>query len=188
MTQERRQKVPEDEVTLYGVLAALGVVGLVLVFLVSLGFLLGTLLRRPLLSLVLLAFFWFAFGFILQTFSLEEFSPISLNQALPTLLRQPWRPVEADSQNELSQEESEALEQMAAVRRALSFGFASGGSMGSGDWESRFTGGQPVKKDPGFFQREDFADFSLLRVLLGYGLPSLAAVGLATACFCWRDL
>jgi hypothetical protein len=37
---------PEDSITLYGIVASLSVVGLVLTFLVSVGFLLGTLLRN----------------------------------------------------------------------------------------------------------------------------------------------
>ena len=37
-------------------------------------------------------------------------------------------------------------------------------------------------------QRGDYEDFSLLRVVTGYGLPTLAAVGFATLVFCRRDL
>jgi len=83
-----------DPVTFYGVAASLGVVALVLTFLVSFGFLLGTLLRNTLLAAVVLVFVWFPVNLVLNTFSLEEFSPISLTQALPTLLRTPWREVE----------------------------------------------------------------------------------------------
>ena len=71
-------------------MASLAVVGLVLMFLVSVGFLLGTLLRNAWLAVVVLVFIWFPVNLVLNTFSLEEFSPISLTQALPTLLREPW--------------------------------------------------------------------------------------------------
>jgi len=44
------------------------------------------------------------------------------------------------------------------------------------------------QRNPAFFERDNYKDFSLLRVLLGYGIPTLAAVGLATLCFCRRDM
>ena len=84
-----KRPVAADGVTWYGVIAALTVVGLVLTFLVSIAFLVGTLLRRPMLAAVVLIFVWFPINLVLHTFSLEEFSPISLSQALPTLLRTP---------------------------------------------------------------------------------------------------
>ena len=48
--------------------------------------------------------------------------------------------------------------------------------------------GQPEPKNPEFFERGGFDDFSLLRVTLGYGIPALAAIGLAMFCYGWRDL
>ena len=80
-------------------------------------------------------------------------SPISLIQALPTVLRQPWREVEPDA-------------------------------------EQTPTPGEPDKQagSPGFFQRDEFEDFSLRRVVLGYGISTLAALSLATLSFCMRDL
>ena len=87
----------EDHVTLYGVAASLAVVGLVLTLQVSLAFLAGTVLRRPLLAIVVLLACWYPVNEILDVFSLESLSPITLNRALPFLLRQPWRP-EAGSQ------------------------------------------------------------------------------------------
>jgi ABC-type transport system involved in multi-copper enzyme maturation permease subunit len=159
--------VPDDTVTFYGTAGAVGVVGLVLTFLVSMGFLLGTLLRNQLLAIVVLAFLWFPVNLILNLFSLEEFSPISLNQALPTLLRQPWTEVDVESKEASFQE---------AARQAAEFfsGF----------------GGAPDKPAelPGFFEREGFDDFSLWRVLMGYGIPTLAALALAMMTFCLRDL
>lgn len=164
--------VAEDKVTLYGVLGSLTVVGLVLTFLVSLGFLLGTLLRRPLLSVVVLVFVRFPINLILNTFSLEEFSPISLNQAIPTLLRQPWSEAAADAQDPVSEAEMAAL-----ARQASHFLNVLSGAPA------------PPPQDPNaFFERDDFKDFSLAWVVLGYGIPTLGVVCLATLCFCLRDL
>ncbi len=163
-----QRKVAADEVTVYGVLASLFLVALVLTFLVSLGFLMGTLLRRPILAIVMLLFLWFPVNLILNVFALEEFSPISLNQALPTLLRQSWRSPEG-SAAEYDEKEIEELENVMSVLTGMG--------------PSR-----PQRDNPKFFEREGFDDFSLFRVTLGYGLPAIAAIGLATLCFCWRDL
>jgi len=162
---------PDDTVTVYGILAALGAAALVMTLQVSLGFLLGTLLRKPLLAVVVLIFIWYPINLVLHTFSLEEFSPISLNQALPTLLRQPWRQSEQDPRQTNPDEEPV-------------------GWLGqTGHFLETFA---PVPEkpaqDPTFYDRGDFGDFSLLRVVLGYGIPTLTAVALATLCFCRRDL
>jgi ABC-type transport system involved in multi-copper enzyme maturation permease subunit len=164
--------VPEDTVTVYGIVTALGVVALVLTFLVSLGFLMGTLLRKPLLAVVVLVFIWYPIGLILSVFSLEEFSPISLSRAISTQLRQSWREPQENSQNEVDAAE------IGAVTDQMSHFF------------SVFSGVQPKPKaaNPDFFESGKFQDFSLLRVVLGYGLPTLAAVFLAGLCFYWRDL
>jgi ABC-type transport system involved in multi-copper enzyme maturation permease subunit len=162
---------PQDTVTLYGVLAALGAAALVMILQVSLAFLLGTLLRRPLLAVVVLIFIWYPINFVLQTFSLEEFSPFSLDQALPTVLRQPWREAEGPQQAATEQELAALSRQAAHFLKVL-----------SGAPE------EPVQQKPAFFDRDDFDDFSLTRVVLGYGIPTLAAVALATLCFCLRDL
>jgi len=163
---------PADHVTLYGIVAALAVVALVLTFQVSLAFFTGTLLRRPLLAIVLLLFFWYPLNMVLNVFKLESFSPISLSQALPTLLRQPWRSGDADSQNLTSEVDVEELQRQAA------------------NFLNVLSGGAPPKPEakPAFFESTDYQDFSLLRVLLGYGIPTLASVGLSLLCFCWRDL
>jgi ABC-type transport system involved in multi-copper enzyme maturation permease subunit len=162
-----QRHAPEDHVTLYGIVASLGVVGLVLTLQVSLAFLAGTVLRRPLLAIVVLLACWYPADAILDVFSLESFSPVTLNRALPFLLRQPWRS-EAGSKEGIGDLTAlvQSVEKLADV-----FGVAS----------------QPQPRRPGFF-RGDFHDFSLLRVLLGYGLPTLACVGLATLSFCRRDL
>lgn len=166
--------VPDDRVTLYGVVGTLGLVGLVLTCFVSLGFATGTALRRPLLSAVILVFVWLLSNLFLHTFSLEEFSTISLNQSLPTLLRTSLTAEEDEvAENEVNLEDAEALARQAA--RAINI--LSGGSGSAA---------QPAEQ--GFYQQGDYEDFSLLRVILGYGLMTLLAIGLATACFCWRDL
>ncbi|MEN6495177.1 MAG: ABC transporter permease [Thermoguttaceae bacterium] len=163
--------VADDSVTLYGLLAALGVVGLVLVFQVSLSFLFGTLLRRPLLAMVILVFLWYPANVILHTFALEEFSPISLSQSLPTVLRQPWHATEALVQK------TPDLELEALARQTSQFLSVFGGPAA-----------ETPEHKPGFFEKNNYRDFSLLRVILGYGVPSLASVGLATLCFSLRDL
>jgi ABC-type transport system involved in multi-copper enzyme maturation permease subunit len=167
-----KRPIPEDTVTIYGIFTALGVVGLVLTFLVSLGFLMGTLLRKPLLAVVVLIFIWYPIGLILSIFSLEEFSPISLNRAISTQLRQPWRAADVGTESNAN------VEDMNAFTGQVSNFF------------SVLSGVKPEPKatKPDFFEGEKFDDFSLLRVTLGYGLPTLVAVILATLCFYWRDL
>ena len=167
-----KRPVPQDTVTVYGLISALGVVGLVLTFLVSLGFLVGTLLRKPLLAVVVLIFVWYPISLILSFFSLEELSPISLSQALPTQLRQPWREVEGDSETDANKND------MNAFNSQVSHFF----SVLSG------TESKPKATNPDFFEADKFKDFSLGWVTLGYALPTLVAVFLATLCFYWRDL
>jgi ABC-type transport system involved in multi-copper enzyme maturation permease subunit len=162
-----RRGAPEDHVTLYGVMASLGVAGLVLTFQVSLAFLTGTVFRRPLLAIVVLLAYWYPVDTILNTLSLESFSPVALSRALPFLLHQPWRP-EASSK--------EGIADLASFLHSVE---ALAGAVG--------VNARPTPHHEGFF-RGDFQDFSLLRVLLGYGLPTLACIGLATLSFCRRDL
>lgn len=167
-----KRPVPEDAVTIYGIVTALMVVGLVLTFLVSLGFLMGTLLRKPLLAVVVLVFIWYPIGLILSVFSLEQFSPISLSRAISTQLRQSWREPGANQKDATdAQADNGVTDQMS-------------------HFFSVFSGVQPKPKasDPDFFEGGKFEDFSLFRVVLGYGLPTLAAVFSAILCFYWRDL
>ncbi len=177
-----KRNVAEDHVTLYGVLTTLAVVSLVQVSLVTLGFLVGTLLRRPLLAAVILVFTWLPINLVLSTFSLEEFSPFTLQQAVPTLLRTTWKTEEEDAEAEksasqLSQKDIEEFEAMTA----------NGGDM---VWRS-LTGQSPPPAQPqrgGLFQNMVFDDLSVPRVLLGYGVPTLLALGLALLVFNRRDL
>ena len=166
-----KRPVPADTVTIYGIATSLGVVGLVLAFLVSLGFLAGTVLRKPLLAVVVLIFIWYPIGLILSIFSLEEFSPISLNRAISTQLRRPWRQAD-NAEGETSPDDAYAFtDQMSNFFNVLS---------GSPS--------EPEAAKPDFFEGQKFDDFSLLRVILGYGLPTLASVFLAALSFHWRDL
>ena len=162
----------EDTVTIYGIVTSLAVVGLVLTFLVSLGFLTGTLLRKPLLAVVVLIFIWYPIGLILSVFSLEEFSPISLNRAISTQLRQSWRATDAEAKGNVRAEDADAFTDQVS------------------NFFSVLSGVKPEPKaaKPDFFEGQKFDDFSLLRVTLGYGLPTLISVFLATLCFYWRDL
>jgi ABC-type transport system involved in multi-copper enzyme maturation permease subunit len=167
-----KRPVPEDTVTLFGIVSSLGVVGLVLTFLVSLGFLAGTLLRKPLLAAVVLVFVWYPIGLVLNAFSLEEFSPISLSRAMSTQLRQPWCAGDAGSKGNATVQDTDA------VTRQLDH------------FLSVFSTPQakPVATKPDFFEGGAFDDFSVLRVILGYGLPTLLAVVLAMLFFHRRDL
>lgn len=164
-----RRPVAEDTVTWYGLTVALALVALVLIFQVSLGFFAGTLLRRPLLAAAVLVFGWFPINFVLHTFSLEELSPISLNQSLPTVLRTAWR--EADEKPTDNTRDMQAMAEQAA--RFLSV--LSGGAP------------QTTRSDPKFYAQGNYEDFSLGRVVLGYGAPTLAALGLTLLVFCRRD-
>ncbi len=161
---------PADPVTTYGILAALLVVCLVLALEVSLAFFLGTALRRQMVAVALLAIGWFISATVLATFKLEELSPISLNQAMPAMLTQNW--------DETAAQTDDFVDYL--------------GNMGgwlSGSSDNYFAGNssQP-KKDGKFFRPEDYADVTLWKVALGYGIPTLLSIGLATAVFCRRDL
>ena len=166
-----KRPVPKDTVTFFGIVTALFLVGLVLTFLVSLGFLMGTLLRKPLLAVVVLIFVWYPISLILSLFSLEEFSPISLAQALPTQLRQTWREVEGSPKVNANKDEMNAFSSLSNFFSVLSP-----------------TKPQPKPTKPDFFESKKFANFSLLRVTLGYGIPTLMTIILATLSFYWRDL
>jgi hypothetical protein len=168
-----KRAVPADRVTLYGVMAAMAVVALVLALQVSLAFLMGTLLRKALPAVVVLLFLWYPVNMLLHTFKLEAFSPISLSQSLPTLLRQPWRTGDPDSPAPGKELEVEELKRQAASFMSVLSG-----------------GGAPEAppRKAGFFEQEESREFSLTKVLLGYGIPTLASVGLAMFCFWRRDL
>jgi len=163
---------PEDKVTLFGVMTTLAMLGLVLTLLVSLGFFMGTLLRKPLLAVTVLIFVWYPINLILSVFSLEQFSPISLNQALTTQLRKPWRQVEESLETDTEQADAEAF-----ARQASHFLDVLSGKRA-----------QAQRPKQAFFEPGKFDDFSLAQVALGYSVPTLIALGLAVLCFHRRDL
>jgi ABC-type transport system involved in multi-copper enzyme maturation permease subunit len=167
-----KRPVPDDTVTFYGIITSLGVVGLVLTFLVSLGFLTGTLLRKPLLAVVVLIFVWYPIGLVLSVFSLEEFSPISLNRAISTQLRRSWRQTDAGAKDKANAKDAEVITDQVSNFFSVFSGVKS----------------KPKVSKPDFFEGEKFDDLSLFRVTLGYGLPTVAAVIIASLCFYWRDI
>ncbi len=160
-------------VTLYGTLASVGVVALVLTFQVSLAFLFGTLLRNPLWTIVVLLFFWYlVMNMVLHQFRLEEFSPLSLNQAIPTLAQQPPPWAGEDAQDA---KDAEAISK--TLDAVVNWSF--------------FT---PAPQKPArsgeadFYLSEEYEDFSLAWVLFTYGLLTAGSIGLAILCFGMRDL
>ncbi|TWU15986.1 ABC transporter permease [Allorhodopirellula heiligendammensis] len=159
----------DDPVTSYGVVASLAVVAMVITFLVSIGYFAGTAFRSSMFAAAALIFIWMPVNLILHTFSLEEFSPISLNQSLPTLLRTPWHDHDANAEVKLT-----GGEDMQAAA----------------DFLSVLIGSRPAvtKRDPAFYKRGDYKDFSLGRVIMGYGLPTLTALACTTILFYRRDL
>lgn len=168
-----KRAAPADRVTLYGIIASLAVGALVITLQVSLAFLAGTLLRKAFLAIVVLLFLWYPVNAVLHAFRLEAFSPITLNQSLPTLLRQPWRIDDPETPVLGSELEVDELK-----RQAATFLNVLSGSEAP----------QAPSRKPGFFEQNELREFSLAKVLLGYGIPTLAAVGLAMFTFWRRDL
>lgn len=168
-----KRPAPADHVTLYGVVASMAVVALVLALQVSLAFLMGTLLRKALLAVVVLLFLWYPVNAVLHAFQLEAFSPITLSQTLPTLLRQSWRPSEADLPTPGSELEIEELKRQAATFLSV---------LSGGPAE------EAPRRKPGFFEQNPLREFSLTKVVLGYGVPAIASLGLALLAFWRRDL
>ncbi len=167
-----RRSVPADEVTLYGLIATLTVVGLIQTFLVTLGFLTGTLLRRPMLAAVVLVLVWLPVNLILSTLSLEQFSPLTMYQAVPSLLRTPWTSEEQAEGPATTQEDAEALEAQAEQFMRLLSGHSA----------------PPRQQQAGFFEPRVFEQLSVLRILAGYGLPVVGALMLSLWIFNRRDL
>lgn len=167
-----KRDVAQDAVTAYGVLSTLTVVGLIQVFLVTLGFLVGTLLRRPLLAAVVLMFTWMPVNWVLSTFDLEQFSPWTMYQAVPSLLRTSWSTAERDEDQASTQltDDAEALAKFISV----------------------LTGQSPAParqaRQDSFFEPREFPHLSVPRILAGYGVPTLAALLISLVVFHRRDL
>jgi len=96
----------------------------------------------------------------------------SLSRALSTQLRQPWRQTGAVTKPNTN------MQDMQAFARQVDHFFSVLSS----------TPPKPKTTKADFFEAEEFDDFSMLRVVLGYGLPTIVAVILATLSFYWRDL
>ncbi len=167
-----RRDVAEDTVTAYGVLSTLTVVGLIQVFLVTLGFLVGTLLRHPLLAAVVLIFTWMPVNWVLSTFDLEQFSPWTMYVAVPSLLRTPWETAELDEEQTSTQmaEDAEALAKFISVMTGQSQAPA-----------------RQARQDS-FLEPREFPHLSVPRILAGYGVPTLAALLVSLIVFHRRDL
>jgi hypothetical protein len=163
----------ENTVTFYGATATLALVGIVLVLQVSLAFLLGTFMRSSLLSIVILLVCWYPINGVLSMFQLEEFSPIALSRALPTLLESEWKSSE-DAEVEDEEDLREAGEQL---MRTI-------GSVWGGSSDPQ----PPAKKKEVFYDKEAFKDFSLPRVILGYGIPAVLCLGISLIAFSVRDV
>ncbi len=95
---------------MYGILIALTVVGVVLDVSRVARLLVGTVLRHPMLAAVVLVFLWFPVNLVLHAFSFEELSPISLTQALPTVLQTPWRSKDASAELDHQKEDLDATD------------------------------------------------------------------------------
>ncbi len=161
---------PANPVTAYGILTALLVACLVLALEVSLAFFLGTVLRRQMVAVALLAIGWFISATVLATFKLEEFSPISLNHAMPVLMTRHW--------DETAAQTDDFVDYLANMGGLLS---------GRSDNWFATDSSQPDEQRK-LFRSEDYADVSLWKVTLGYAVPTLLSIGLATLVFCRRDL
>jgi hypothetical protein len=172
-----KRSVAEDQVTTYGLLATLTVVGLIQTFLVTLGFLMGTLLRRPMLAAVVLVLTWLPMNSVLSIFDLAQFSAFSMCQAVPTLLRTPWSAGEDDEVPEQTREDAEAEAFAAQAEQFMRL----------------FSGQSPAAPPPppkqnGFFEPREFENLSVPRIFAGYGLPALGALLLSLVVFNRRDL
>ncbi len=170
-----RPKVAETQpVTLFGMLAALAIILVVLAFLVSVGVLLGTLFKNAWLAMVVLLFVWYPINAILTTFHLAEFSPVSLDQAMPTILQKTW-----PSRDQESEQESAGPIQAELQRQAEEF-------------IRNLTGTshrEPQSREPEFFRNADrYADVSVVKVIASYGGLTLLLWGATMLVFYFRDL
>lgn len=160
--------VSPDPVTLDGMVVASTLVVLVLLGLLSLGFLLGVLLRNGWMALVLAFFVWYPINVLLSTFRMEEFSPISLNQATPVVLRKSWFLPDKESEKV---DIAQLQQQFAEFVRSL---------MGPPT---------PQRRERGFFSEVDaYQNIRPWRVGLSYGLITILLTAGSYAIFYWRDL
>ncbi|GAB4130220.1 MAG: hypothetical protein Kow0040_07670 [Thermogutta sp.] len=170
---DRPQVVETQPITAFGLAAALAVVLVVLAFLVTVGVLLGTLFKNAWLAMVVLLFVWYPINAILMTFRLAEFSPISLDQAMPSILRKDWSPPEdfevqatGPLQAEMQRQAEEFIRSLTGTARP-----------------------EPRNREPGFYRdAHKYEDLSVAKVILSYGGFTILLWGLTMLIFYFRDL
>jgi len=162
--------VESDPVATYGVVMASLVVGLVLLGILSLGFVAGVILRNSWLALLVVLFIWYPANLLFTTFRLEELSPVSLNQALPTLLRKTWQT--STTETEIRPKDLIVLQQQAD------------------QFIQSLTGRQRrPAREPDFFEHDlEYQDIRPWRVVFSYAIPVVVFLGLSYVCFYFRDL
>ncbi len=157
-----------ETVTTDGVIVTCILVSLVLLALLSLGFFLGTILRNGWIALLVAFFVWYPINVLLSTFRVEEFSPISLNQGAPVVLRKSWFLP------------GEKKEQLDVVKLQQQFADLIRGFMAPL---------QPERRQRGFFREvEQHENIKPLRVSLSYGLATVLFTCLAYTIFFRQDL
>lgn len=146
------------------------VVGLVLLGILSLGFVAGVILRNSWLALLVVLFIWYPANLLFTTFRLEELSPVSLNQALPTLLRKTWQT--STTETEIRPKDLIVLQQQAD------------------QFIQSLTGRQRrPAREPDFFEHDlEYQDIRPWRVVFSYAIPVVVFLGLSYVCFYFRDL
>lgn len=162
--------VESDPVATYGVFMASLIVVLVLLGILSLGFFAGVILRNSWLALLVVLFVWYPANLLFTTFRLEELSPVSLNQALPTLMRKTWET--ADAVNEIRPADLIVLQQQA-------------------DQFIQSLTGRPRRpaREPAFFEHDlEYQDIRPWRVMISYAVPIAVFLGFSYLCFYFRDL
>ena len=106
---------------------------------------------------------------------------VDLKQSSSTDVAETTRQRQEDELNETDEEETATGEISDEDYERLGNQFAaflSGGSIQEA----------PKPEETAYFGSDQFEDFSLPRVLLGYGIPTLLSIALALFCFQVRDL
>ena len=170
---DRPQVVETQPITFFGLVASLAVVLVVLAFLVTVGVLLGTLFKNAWVAMIVLLFVWYPINAILVTFRLAEFSPISLDQAMPSILRKNWSEADESKAQAAGPLQAEVQRQAEEFIRTLT---------GTARPER-------THKGPEFYQHDDkYKELSLAKVILSYGGFTILLWGLTVLIFYFRDL
>lgn len=170
---DRPEVVETQPVTLFGLTAALAIVLVVLAFLVTVGVWLGTLFKNAWLAMVVLLFVWYPINAILMTFHLAQFSPVSLDQAMPSIVRKSWAKAEESNVEAAGPLQAEMQRQAEEFIRSLT---------GTARPE-------PRTREPGFYRHSDkYEDLSVAKVILSYGGLTILFWGVTMLVFYFRDL